>query len=73
VRPWHTNRTGRTPSFIIAEVSLKRKVIAFFAKILRCVPIHRPRDVALAGEGTIQSDGTALSLTTPASVEAAAR
>jgi hypothetical protein len=38
-------------------VSLKRKVIAFFAKILRCVPIHRPRDVAMAGEGTIQSEG----------------
>lgn len=51
------SRTGRTPSFIIAEVSLKRKVIAFFAKILRCVPIHRPRDVAMAGEGTIQSEG----------------
>jgi hypothetical protein len=38
-------------------VSLKRKVIAFFAKILRCVPIHRPRDVAAVGEGTIQSEG----------------
>lgn len=50
------SRTGRTPSFIVAEVSLKRKVIAFFAKILRCIPIHRPRDVAIPGEGNVSSD-----------------
>lgn len=48
--------TRRTPSFIIAAVSLKRQLIAIFARALRCIPIARPRDLATDGTGTIQSE-----------------
>ncbi len=50
-------KTGRTPSFIIAAVSMKRKIIAWFARVLKCIPVERPRDTAALGEGFIHSEG----------------
>lgn len=45
----------RTPAFIVAAVSLKRKVIAFFSWVLRSIPVYRPRDLAKWCQGTIHS------------------
>jgi len=37
---------GREVGFLIAAVSLKRKMVGFFAKAMNSIPVTRPQDLA---------------------------
>mmetsp|Transcript_12651 Transcript_12651/g.23472 ORF Transcript_12651/g.23472 Transcript_12651/m.23472 type:complete len:633 (-) Transcript_12651:207-2105(-) len=59
-----SKRTGvvRSPGFIIAEVSWRKRIIGDFAKLLNSVPVTRPQDKAVPGSGTISIDLEALTV-----------
>eukprot|EP01063_Lacrimia_lanifica_P001986 TRINITY_DN1102_c0_g4_i1.p1 TRINITY_DN1102_c0_g4~~TRINITY_DN1102_c0_g4_i1.p1 ORF type:complete len:610 (+),score=238.72 TRINITY_DN1102_c0_g4_i1:69-1898(+) len=44
----------RTPHFIIAAKSMKRAVVGDVARFMNCIPVRRPQDEAVAGEGFIE-------------------
>eukprot|EP00005_Dracoamoeba_jomungandri_P008586 CAMPEP_0174266534 /NCGR_PEP_ID=MMETSP0439-20130205/30573_1 /TAXON_ID=0 /ORGANISM="Stereomyxa ramosa, Strain Chinc5" /LENGTH=598 /DNA_ID=CAMNT_0015353561 /DNA_START=1 /DNA_END=1797 /DNA_ORIENTATION=- len=46
---------GRQIAFVTAAVSLKRKVIGFFAKILQSIPVTRLRDISVVCTGKIHT------------------
>eukprot|EP00960_Hanusia_phi_P038590 753500-Hanusia_phi.AAC.3 len=50
--------TGRHVSWMVADISYKRKIIGFFAKVLRGIPVARPADYETAGDGFITVEGT---------------
>jgi len=48
----------REISFMIAEKSYKRPFVGFLARAFHCIPVSRPQDIAVKGEGTVSSDAT---------------
>ncbi|EKX45073.1 hypothetical protein GUITHDRAFT_139343 [Guillardia theta CCMP2712] len=52
--------TGRHVSWMVADISYKRKVIGFFAKVLRGIPVARPADYETAGAGFITAERSAV-------------
>ena len=43
----------RPISFIAAAISMKRLVIGYFASLMRAIPVRRPQDEAVLGDGMI--------------------
>jgi glycerol-3-phosphate O-acyltransferase/dihydroxyacetone phosphate acyltransferase len=44
--------------FIIAEKSLRRRIVGPLARLLESIPVRRPQDYAKAGQGTVSSRGS---------------
>ncbi|KAG0166094.1 hypothetical protein DFQ30_007588 [Apophysomyces sp. BC1015] len=45
---------GRRVSFLIAEKSMHQKAIGFCARLIKSIPVIRPQDRAIAGNGRLQ-------------------
>lgn len=50
----------REISFMIAQKSWDRPLVGFLARAFHCIPVARPQDTALTGDGVVLTDGTDL-------------